>query len=420
VVSDTVEFGGWPRPPRWVWATAGVAAVAVLAGVVIARTGPHGTAASPVNLGLPSVPAQPPVLFGGPVHGVRTDLVIGGDSLWQLETGRPRQVLAGLLANGASPLLAGPGAGVSQIVPAAGGVIAVVGGSSGQPPGAGTRGRVVFIPRQGPARVIARATAVAVAPGGRGVWVQTAVTPAPSGGYPPSGRPRTVWSPTYQVSLAGRRVGAVLRLPLGLVAATSIGLLTSDVETRRLAVWNAVTGRREPLPLPGNALVVAAGQDVVIWQPWQCPARCPLHLTGLQTGAAMTIRVPAGWWQPMQYQEPVAFDRSGTRLALPLERVDPSGNPVAEDLYLIDAATGTARAVPGGPSASDQPLGLGNPGIQLTGAWDQAGRLWVLATSGYGYFQLGYWTGTGPLHVYPPIQGNPAALAAPGTGAVLP
>jgi len=360
------------------------------------------------------------VLFGVPVHRVPTDLVIGGDSFWRLETGRPRQVLGGLLANGVSPLLADSGVGVSQIAPAEGGVIAVIGGSSGPQPGERTRGRVVFIPGQGPARVIARATAVAVAPGSGGVWVQTAVAPASPGGYPPSARPRTVWSPTYQVSLAGHRVGAVLRLPLGLVAATSIGLLTSDVGTNQLRLWNAVTGRREPLQLPGNAGVAASGHGVVIWQPWPCPARCPLHLTGLQTGAARTIRVPAGWWQPMQYQQPVAFDRSGTRFVISLERVDTSGNLVAEDLYLIDAATGTARAVPGGPSASDQPLGLGNPGVQLTGAWDQAGRLWVLATSGYGYFQLGYWTGTGPLHVYPPIEGNPTALAAPGTGAVLP
>ncbi len=43
---DVAEFGGWPRPPRWVWAVAGVAAVAVLASAVIARTGPHHAAAS--------------------------------------------------------------------------------------------------------------------------------------------------------------------------------------------------------------------------------------------------------------------------------------------------------------------------------------------------------------------------------------
>jgi len=35
------EFGGWPRPPQWVWAAAGLAVVAVLVVVVVARTGPH-------------------------------------------------------------------------------------------------------------------------------------------------------------------------------------------------------------------------------------------------------------------------------------------------------------------------------------------------------------------------------------------
>src|SRR6516162_4120207 len=40
------EFGGWPRPPRWVWVMAGLAVVAVLAGEVVARTGPHHAAAS--------------------------------------------------------------------------------------------------------------------------------------------------------------------------------------------------------------------------------------------------------------------------------------------------------------------------------------------------------------------------------------
>jgi hypothetical protein len=43
---DVTEFGGWPKPPRWVWAVAGVAAVVVLASVVVGRTGPHHAAAS--------------------------------------------------------------------------------------------------------------------------------------------------------------------------------------------------------------------------------------------------------------------------------------------------------------------------------------------------------------------------------------
>jgi hypothetical protein len=40
------EFGGWPRPPRWVWAAAGVAAVALLGSVVVAHTEPHHAATS--------------------------------------------------------------------------------------------------------------------------------------------------------------------------------------------------------------------------------------------------------------------------------------------------------------------------------------------------------------------------------------
>jgi len=44
---DMPEFGGWPRPPRWVWAVAGLAVVALLVVMVVARTGPHHAAASP-------------------------------------------------------------------------------------------------------------------------------------------------------------------------------------------------------------------------------------------------------------------------------------------------------------------------------------------------------------------------------------
>lgn len=43
---EITEFGGWRRPPRWVWAVAGVAAVAVLAGVVVAHGGPHHASSS--------------------------------------------------------------------------------------------------------------------------------------------------------------------------------------------------------------------------------------------------------------------------------------------------------------------------------------------------------------------------------------
>jgi hypothetical protein len=49
---DVIEFGGWPQPPRWAWVVAGVAVAAVLAGVVVARTGPHHAASSPTAAAL--------------------------------------------------------------------------------------------------------------------------------------------------------------------------------------------------------------------------------------------------------------------------------------------------------------------------------------------------------------------------------
>jgi len=33
-----------------------------------------------------------------------------------------------------------------------------------------------------------------------------------------------------------------------------------------------------------------------------------------------------------------------------------------------------------------------------------------------GYYQLGFWTGAGPLRTFAPAQGSPMALSAPGSG----
>ena len=53
--------------------------------------------------------------------------------------------------------------------------------------------------------------------------------------------------------------------------------------------------------------------------------------------------------------------------------------------------------------------------IELVGAWDRQGLLWVLASSpDEGYYQLGYWTGAGPLRTFRPARGGPVALTAPG------
>ena len=71
---DVIEFGGWPRPPRWVWVVAGLAVVALLVGVVVARTRPHHRAASPSAAAIVPVPGgrmpEPaPVAFSPPAQG---------------------------------------------------------------------------------------------------------------------------------------------------------------------------------------------------------------------------------------------------------------------------------------------------------------------------------------------------------------
>jgi hypothetical protein len=322
-------------------------------------------------------------------------------------------VLGGVLADGVSSLLpsAGGTARIGQVVPVAGGVVALMTATASRPAG-GTFSVVLFIPAGASrVRLIARASAIAVAPGGRSVWVQTA-------GLPP-GLPevaaKPVMSPTFAVSLAGRRVSPVLRLPLGLTAAIGSGLLTDSVVTGQLQLWNSATGRPERVRLPAGVRVASEGGGLVIWLLRSCTAYCRLYLTDLRAGGGMTIPVPAGWW-PVRYQEPVAADASGRRFAIPLGRVDSAGNLTAEDLYVIDTAARAVRPVPGGSFAAGQMPGLNGTGAGLAGAWDQRGRLWVLAASGTGYFQLGYWTGAGPLHVYPPRPGNPAAISAAGSG----
>jgi hypothetical protein len=84
------EFGGWPQPPRWVWVVAGFAAAAVLAGVAVARAGPHHAAPSspkaataPVRVG--RIPAEGPVA----VWPAAPSACGGTVRLWNPATGHP-------------------------------------------------------------------------------------------------------------------------------------------------------------------------------------------------------------------------------------------------------------------------------------------------------------------------------------------
>lgn len=103
-MSNTTEFGGWPRPPRWVWALAAVATVAVLAGVVVARTGLHratptsgvtSPATTAGNDGIRMPPRKPARMAGQPLPreaGLR--LMLGGQRpawLW-VTTGKTEPI----------------------------------------------------------------------------------------------------------------------------------------------------------------------------------------------------------------------------------------------------------------------------------------------------------------------------------------
>jgi hypothetical protein len=430
---DTIGFGpdreprrwrpGWlsqrDRPPsrhrtRLVVAVAVAAAAAVTASVVVLVTagGPRPRVWSTPS---PSAEPLPTMLVGGvPVSGARTDLFLGGENFWRV--GRvPRVVATGFLLNGLSPLLPyGHGAEVDQIAAVPGGVVAHLSDiSTGISYGA--LGRVVFIPAaNAPARVIARATMIAVSPDGRQVWVQTAIQSGQNG----EGVPASFRSPTWAVNLTGRRVSPVLQLPLGLVAATASGPLTQNLNTGILQLWNGKTGRPVPLPrdLPADVDFIAAGSDRVIWS--SCVASCWLHVTSLDSGAHADVPMSAQW-QPTSETyppTPASFDPSGQRFVLTLDRVDSSGNAVSEALFVVDTATGTLRMIPARPLPLPSSTSATRP-VQLAGAWDREGLLWVLATNPYGgYYQLGFWAGGGPLRTFATARGSPMALSAPGAG----
>jgi hypothetical protein len=421
---DTIGFGsdreprrwrpGW-RPPRpwarrraWLVAAATAASVATAAAVLATA---DGLAQRPVSASVPAIPSPPPLLRGVPAHGIRTDLFLAGENFLRV-AGQPRQVAAGFLVNGRSPLLPpGHGAEADQVVPVPGGVVAHISDISTAIT-YGALGRVVFIPAaNAPAQVIAQATMIAVSPDGRRVWVQTAVQSLRHG----EGVPAGLRSPTWAVNLAGHRVSPVLQLPFGLVAATEAGPLTQNLVSGQLQLWNGMTGRPIRMSLPAAADFIAAGRDRVVWA--ACTASCRLHVTDLATGTDAAVPLPRNWLPvSVTYPPPSAsFDPSGQRLVLPLDRVDSSGNATGEALFMASTATKTLRMIPG-TELSFSSLPASQP-IQLVGAWDRQGLLWVLASSpDAGYYQLGYWTGAGPLRTFGPADGGPVALTAPGPG----
>ena len=346
------------------------------------------------------VTSAPRLLTGVPARGTSARLFLGGDEFWWVGR-QPRTIDTALLSNGLSSLLPpSDGALVDQLLPVRGGVVAHISDTaSGITYGA--LGAVVFIPAtHQPAKVIGRATIIAVAPATQRVWLQTAVQRPNNGeGAPPHAR-----SSTWAVNLAGQRVSPVLRLPFGLIGATARGPLTQTLNTGRIQLWNGETGRQLPLPVPARPDFLSAGQDRLVWFTYAPHPR--LHITDLGTGTGVAIALPKNWYAPSQlYPPPPAnFDPTGQQLVLPLDRTDRAGNVTAEDLFVVNTATRTLRMIPSRPLPIPDVPGDGSPTAlpdTLAGAWNQQGVLWVLAMNPYyGYYQLGYWTGDGPLHTF--------------------
>ena len=225
---DTISSGPdreprrMPRPLAYLIALAVI--IAAVAAVLLNAREPGRRAASPP---VPAGPPMRPMLAGVPARTVQTQLVLGGDDLWQVGGHGPQTIAAAFLSGGRSPLASN--AGASEVAPVADGVVALIADVSSN-----AVGSVLFLPAANAApRVIGRASLIAVAPGGQRVWLQHGIERERSAGTV------TSVSPTWAVNLAGRRVTAVLHVPFGLVAATDSGLIIQNPPAYRLKLWSS-------------------------------------------------------------------------------------------------------------------------------------------------------------------------------------
>ena len=388
-MSGTVEFGGWPRPPRWVWAIAGVATVAVLAGVVVARTGPHRAApasavttpGAPGNGGAQMRPHKPARMAGQPLPrtaGLR--LVLGGRRpawLW-VPTGR------------AEPIRGLPRPDHSyQLIRVAGGWAALpfpgngvwCGDNCAPPPVPvyyiADRSRVAI--RLGTADLVAPAAATGA------VWLVNyrtgAVMPAAAG-------------TAQQVSVSGAALGLRRRLPRGYVIdqGTAAGLLlvsAPGTAAVRYQLWDPGT-RRVSRRFPD---LIAVSPGAIAWAP-ACTARCTVHVLNLHGGPGRVIPLPG---RSQAYAG--AFSPDGRLLALLVAaRTEAGGRVVADRLVVAAVASGRLTAVPGTTIGS---------GIGVDFGW-QAGSDRLVADVGLqDAWQVAVWH-PGDAHLYVAVTRAPA------------
>jgi hypothetical protein len=306
----------------------------------------------------------------------------------------------------------GPDPAVQQILSVAGGVVVLIysHGSADLP----DIGDVLFVPVDasgaGPPRIIARANYMALAPDHRDVWVEQA---GPPWGNGPAG------SPAWLAGEDGRRLSGVRRLNnQALVAATVRGLLVQGPD-QKLALMDPVNGRAERTGIPSNAIIAGTDADHVAWQAAACPLDCPLHVTDVRGGPTTQIALPPH--AVIDSGDTSGFDPAGQRLALPLDITDHQGAITGTYVYVADLSARKLIRVPGGPiPVATLPAVLGalpaGSSDVVCARWSVDGSgLWIVATDGL-YFQVGYWTGHGPLRVLQPQAGLAYKFDVPGTG----
>jgi hypothetical protein len=420
----------WPWPGgRWPWLAAAVlAAAGLVAGLTAGLSGRPPRLRPAAARPLAHAAGPPATLAGHPAPGLPrgTVLLLAGTGLQVITAADRAPVTPGwaqVLLTRPGPSPPGPDPAVQFLQAVPGGFVALLGDSADT--GYPDLGTVFFIPvtARGLAapRFLGRASAAAVAPGGRDVWLQRA---GPRGG-----------GATWLTGRSGRRLSPVLRLGGQVLLADTVRGLLAGTARGGVRIIGTPPGRGSPggpaSPggaagpggplLPPGALVAAVSATQVAWQAPRCPhLACPLHVTDLRTGASRVIALPPGTETDGQ---PGAFDPAGRRIALPLDTTNRAHLPVTTWVYLADIAARRIAPLPGAAlpltsAPSDRGAIAAAVGTISTLAADVAdavswagSALWVLTIDQSG-FQAAYWPGTGPLRLLPPQPGQVSLFAA--------
>ncbi len=372
-MSDTVEFGGWPRPPRWVWAIAAVAAGAVLAGVVVARSGPRRAS-----------PPKSPAATTSPFRGLHTP-VTRSAAWWPSAAGGcgsrtylPQINLAGHHVSVHARLLVG-GSALRQVT--AGGAV------SGPLPGLPDHGRLVTKLAAGPGAAYALVAGCTSSSESVRVYRVMAGVAHRLGTTADTllGGPHHVWAVSYRkhtvLTALNGGPAVTLSTETSPVADTAAGLVVVayDLRAARPYTVELIDPKTGALVrrIAGGSVVGAAGHAALVSLP-TCGAppadsTCTLESIDLATGRpTATFPLPDGRLPASD----AVFSPGGTAAAFQLAwaRPDPRFTTVSPlppaGVAVLHLRTGSLDIVPG--------LEL-PPGTQAGLAFDATGR-WLLVT----------------------------------------